>query len=199
MSNAQGPTADPDSLHPDLVKRLDYLSLLLQLPDGGVRIAWPDEEACQDRIIRIRWPEGVVCPACGGQSINTLPKRNLFQCRGCRKQFTPTSGTALHRSRLPIQMWLIATQAIIRSQAYDPAHGGISLKDLGRILGIHTEAAARVRRTVMLDIDAKGQGLLRRAVCFKALELPATVVPGSYQHLMWVDAQTGHRFGPALT
>lgn len=128
------PTAHPDSLHPDLAKRLYCLSILLQLPDGGIRTALPDAESCQDHLASIRWPEGVACPACGSRSINSLPNRDLFQCRGCRKQFTTTSGIALHRSRLPIEMWLIATQAIIRWQAYGTADDGITLKILGEFL-----------------------------------------------------------------
>jgi hypothetical protein len=147
----------------------------------------------------IRWPDGVVCPTCGSRSINTLPKRDLLQCRGCRKQFTPTSGTALRRSRLPVEMWFVATEAIIRWPAMNHADGSITLQTLGRILGIHTEPASRVKRIVMLDIKMTGEGLLHRAVCIKTLALPATILPGSYEHLKWVDAQAGHRFSPALT
>jgi hypothetical protein len=79
-------------------------------------------------------------------------------------------------------MWLVATKAIIRCQAANPADSSITLKVLGRILGIHTEAAARVKRIVTLDIQVTGEGLLRRSVCIKALELPATISPGSYEH-----------------
>jgi transposase-like protein len=72
--------------------------MYLQLPEGGVKTALPDEIACRDRFIVIGWHAGVSCPACGDKSVNTLLKRDPFQCRQCRKQFSPTSETDLHQT-----------------------------------------------------------------------------------------------------
>lgn len=146
MTSGLDATPQPAGLHPDMAAHLYRLSMLLQLPDGGVRFALPDAATCKDRFVRTRWPEGVTCPECGARSIQTLPTRDIFPYRECRQQFSPTSGTALHRSRLPIQMWLLAAEAIIRWQARHHSDDGITLDVLGRLLGIHTEAASRVKR-----------------------------------------------------
>lgn len=186
VQNDDGPYPYHDQ-RPDLADGIHRLTMLLQLPDDGIRKALPDEDACRDRFVHTRWPEGTECPTCGGRSIHTLPRRDLLLCRSCRKQFTPTSGTALHRTRLPLQMWLLATEAVIRSQA--PIHmiGGITLETLCALLGVHTEAAARMKRIIAADIAITGDGLLRRAVCVKPLSLPPEITTGTSQHFDWLE------------
>jgi hypothetical protein len=194
-NNRIGTTAQPVDLHPDLMAHLHSITMYLQLPEGGVKTAFPDEISCRDRFIDTRWPEGVSCPACAGKSVNTLPKRDLFQCRECRKQFSPTSGTDLHRTRLSVQMWLLATEAVIRWDARHHGYGEITLDALGDRLGVHTEAALRVRRIVTRDIRLNGTGLLRRAVALKDAGLPKSIQPWSEQHLQWAKAKLSQGVG----
>lgn len=196
MTSDPGSNDRQGSLAPHLAAHLDDLMMLLQLPEGGVKTEFPDALACRDRFIVTRWPEGVICPTCGGRSINTLPKRDLFQCRQCRKQFSPTSGTALHRTRLSIQMWLFAAETVIEWQALRYMFGMIRLDALGDRLGIHTEAALRVRGIVMRDMRPGGPGLLRRAVCVRDAALPPTIQPGSDQHLKWAMSKADPRNRP---
>lgn len=170
------------ALRPDLALGIHHLTMLLQLPDGGIRNALPDADSCRDQFIRTRWPEGTVCPSCGGRSIHTLPSRDLLLCRQCRRQFTATSGTALHRTRLSLQMWLLATEAVIRWQPLHHVSGGITVDALGSLLGVHTEAAARMRRIITADLGLEGEGLLRRAVCMQTLSLPPEITVGTSQH-----------------
>jgi ribosomal protein L37AE/L43A len=199
MTSGLDATPQPAGIHPDMAAHLYRLSMLLQLPDGGVRFALPDAATSRDRFVRTRWPEGVTCPECGARSIQTLPTRDIFQCRECRQQFSPTSGTALHRSRLPIQMWLLAAEAIIRWQARHHSDDGITLHVLGRLLGIHNEAASRVKRIAIHDIGANGNGLLRRAVCMKPFHLPPDIAPGSLQHYRWAFAKADYVLGRSLS
>ena len=37
------------------------------------------EEACREYLLKLRWPEGFVCPRCGTQSA-WASKRNLLLC-----------------------------------------------------------------------------------------------------------------------
>lgn len=198
MTNSLDPTARQDALHPDLLARLQNMMMYLQLPEGGVKTAFPDEISCRDRFIAIRWPDGVCCPACGDQSVNMLPKRDLFQCRQCRKQFSPTSGTQLHRTRLSVQMWLFATEAVIQWNAQRYMYGEITIDALGKRLGIHTEAALRVRRIVSHDISVNGSGLLRRAICTRDPDVPRAIQPWTSQHFQWAKAKVSPGVGPAL-
>ena len=86
-------------------------------------------EACLDYLVKCRWPEGFVCPSCGGDSAYLNSKRYLFECKGCRKQTSPTAGTAMHRSKIPIQDWFWAAYMMA---THTP---GMSAKQLQRYLG----------------------------------------------------------------
>ena len=61
-----------------------------------------DEDSARAMLESLRWPDGAVCPHCGGDNPYKLtPKatskrpgrKGLYKCRACRKQFTVTVGT----------------------------------------------------------------------------------------------------------
>ncbi len=60
------------------------------------------------------WPDGQVCPRCGGTEdrIRRLGgkahRAGLYQCNRCRRQFTATVGTFMERSRIQSTKWLLA-------------------------------------------------------------------------------------------
>jgi transposase-like protein len=198
MTNNLGPNPQPEILRPYMLAHLHDMTMYLQLPEGGVKTAFPNEISGRDRFVATRWPNGVSCPACGDKSINTLPKRDLFQCRKCRKQFSPTSGTDLHRTRLSVQMWLFAAEAVIQWNAQRYMYGEITLDALGSRLGVHSEAALRVRRIVTRDICVNGTGLLRRAVCLRDAGVPETIQPWTVQHFEWVQERVNPGIGRML-
>lgn len=66
------------------------------------------EEGCQKRLIELRWPDGFVCPHCGGRDYYELPKRYLYQCKGCGYQASITAGTVMHGTRTSILKWFWA-------------------------------------------------------------------------------------------
>lgn len=63
------------------------------------------EEACAAYLAQSRWPEGFVCPRCGGKESFNLPRRRLFQCKACGYQVSLTAGTVMHRTRLLLTQW----------------------------------------------------------------------------------------------
>lgn len=78
------------------------------------------EEFCRELLESARWPEGPVCMSCGakGAASRLTTRPGLWTCKACRRcQYSVTSGTQLHRSRLPVSAWVklfYATQ--IRNQ-----------------------------------------------------------------------------------
>ncbi|ETD82037.1 hypothetical protein U716_10205 [Rhodobacter capsulatus B6] len=86
-------------------------------------------------------------------------------------------------------MWLLATEAVIRWQPLHHVSGGITVDALGSLLGVHTEAAARMRRIIAADLGLEGEGLLRRAVCMKTLSLPPEITPGTSRHFELLAAR----------
>src|SRR3546814_7060331 len=55
-----------------------------------------------------RWPDGFRCRHCGVAEAFELPRRGLWQCKGCGRQTSVTAGTVLHRTRLPLTVWFWA-------------------------------------------------------------------------------------------
>jgi len=48
-----------------------------------------DKKVCHDYMVKIKWPDGkIVCPKCGGDNIGFLATREIYKCRGCKKQFS---------------------------------------------------------------------------------------------------------------
>ncbi len=76
-----------------------------------------DEETARKYLEAQRWPDGAICPHCGGIERNypVAPdekkkiRKGLYQCNDCDKQFTVTVGTVFERSKVPLHKWLLAT------------------------------------------------------------------------------------------
>lgn len=66
------------------------------------------EEDCQKRLIELRWSDGFVCPHCEGRDYHELPKRHLYQCKGCGYQASITAGTVMHGTRTSLVKWFRA-------------------------------------------------------------------------------------------
>lgn len=65
------------------------------------------ERACVLFLARLRWPHGFSCPACGHDRY-WLRGDNLYLCCACRRKTSPTAGTVLDKTRLPLSKWLQA-------------------------------------------------------------------------------------------
>lgn len=70
------------------------------------------EEACLDYLLHSRWPDGFVCPRCGNEDFYWIPTRKLLDCKFCRKQTSVTSGTVMHRSKMPLRVWFYAAYLV---------------------------------------------------------------------------------------
>jgi transposase-like protein len=86
------------------------------------------------------WPEGPVCPHCGGvERISKMQgqstRKGLYKCYKCRKPFTVRMGTIFESSKVPLQVWLMAMHLIAGSKK------GISSHQLARTLGLTVKTA----------------------------------------------------------
>jgi ribosomal protein L37AE/L43A len=63
-----------------------------------------DDEACRRYLFALRWPDGFVCPRCGGREAWEMG-RGLWLCQACRHQASVTAGTIFHRSHQPLTTW----------------------------------------------------------------------------------------------
>jgi transposase-like protein len=121
-----------------------------------------NEQAAFDYVEARVWPEGTVCPHCGGfERIGKMggksTRAGLYKCYQCRKPFTVRIGTIFESSHVPLNIWLQAMYLIAGSKK------GISSNQLHRTLGVTLKTAwfmsHRIREAMKSDsIGGFGSG-----------------------------------------
>ena len=104
-----------------------------ELPEGLIEATayFSNEKTCHEFMTEMRWPAGVVCPRCGSKDIGKLiESRRIWNCKGCKKQFSVKVGTIFEDSPLGLEKWLPATWLIVN------AKNGVSSCELARSLGV---------------------------------------------------------------
>ena len=88
------------------------------------------EEACQEYLSHMRWPEGFACPRCGHRKFwsSTVEK---YRCSHCEYRVSIKAGTIFQDSRIPLRLWFMAIWQVV-SQKH-----GISALGLQRVLGLN--------------------------------------------------------------
>jgi transposase-like protein len=84
-----------------------------------------NEEAAVARLEALVWPQGPVCPRCGGFDRITPVKggrAGLRRCGPCKREFTVTVGTIFERSHVPLHKWFQATHLTASSKKGFSAH-----------------------------------------------------------------------------
>jgi len=87
------------------------------------------EEACREYLRQLRWPEGFVCPRCGGDAAWSASRGRLI-CRACRHQTSATAGTIFHDARKPLVLWFRAVWCVTNQK------NGASAASLQQALGL---------------------------------------------------------------
>lgn len=99
--------------------------------DEAAAYAWVEERV---------WPQGPICPHCGGiERISPMKGKSTrvgaYKCYQCRKPFTVKVGTIFESSHVPLRLWLQAIFLICSSKK------GISSNQLHRTLGVTLKTA----------------------------------------------------------
>src|SRR5277367_1750249 len=87
-----------------------------------------DETKAREWLEARVWPTGPICPHCGstGRDVTALKGKahrpGLYQCSGCREQFTVTVKTVFERSKVPLSKWLAALFLLTASKKGVSAH-----------------------------------------------------------------------------
>ena len=100
-----------------------------------IEIAQMTETEAREFLEETRWPNGPVCPHCDeSNKITKLEgdkhRPGTYQCNSCRKQFTVTVKTIMHRSKLPIVKWIMAFFVMCSAKK------GVSALQVQRQLGL---------------------------------------------------------------
>ena len=102
-----------------------------------------NEEAAFAKLESIVWPNGPVCPHCGGiekiYKIKPNPEKRvrqgLHKCGQCKGQFTAKIGTVFEHSRVPLYKWFQAAFLLASSKR------GTSSNQLSRTLEVTLKTA----------------------------------------------------------
>ncbi|MGB8031413.1 MAG: IS1595 family transposase [Terracidiphilus sp.] len=86
----------------------------------------------------MRWPDGIRCAICGCARISRIERKkasknvrtSLYQCLEptCKQQFSVTSGTIFHDTRIPLSKWFMAISLVMEAKK------GMSAMQLKRTL-----------------------------------------------------------------
>src|SRR5450759_5977800 len=84
-----------------------------------------------DYLDWLRWPDGLVCPACGWTT-SRGPSGRVWRCGNgeCRKRVSRTAGTIFQDTRTPLTVWFAAGWYMTA----DP--GGVSALTMQKLLGL---------------------------------------------------------------
>lgn len=94
-----------------------------------MQVWFASDAACLDYLEWLRWPDGFVCPSCGGAGGWRLGD-GRWRCRACGSSGSVTAGTIFDRTRTPLTVWFAACWA------FATAKDGVSALSLKRTLEI---------------------------------------------------------------
>lgn len=114
--------------------------------------AFRDEDHCRRLLEIMVWPDGRICPACLYKRSSAIAGRDmgrkrarpgLYQCSSgeCRFQFTVTTHTPLHSTKLPLNLWLMLQ-----------SDKGLSSIRLAETLGVSQPTAWRMGHALRLMV-----------------------------------------------
>lgn len=108
-----------------------------------------DLDVATEFVAALRWPDGPVCPDCGGKEHSYLTTRRLWKCKACKRQFSVKVGSIFEDSPIPLDKWLASIWMIAN------AKNGISSHELGRSVGLTQKSAWFVLHRVRLAMQTK--------------------------------------------
>jgi transposase-like protein len=100
---------------------------------------FPDDQACLDHLMKVRYGEFQTCPKCGKEGrFARLSKQPAYSCPWCGHHIHPMVGTPFERSSTPLQKWFYAMYL------FTTTRNGVAAKELQRQLGVTYKTAWRI-------------------------------------------------------
>lgn len=96
-----------------------------------------DKHKAREYLESLRWPNGPICPHCGGDKHYDTKKIGVYRCgeKSCRKDFTVTTKTVMESSHIPLHKWMQGFYLMASSKK------GMSAHQLHRTLDITYKSA----------------------------------------------------------
>ncbi len=132
-----------------------------------------DEKNCHDTMVQMRWPDGeITCPHCASRKIGKLVVsvreisgrtlksgkvvepytliRRVWNCKGCKKQFTAKVGTLFEDSPIALGKWLLCLWMLVNCK------NGISSYKVSRDLKVTQKSAWFMLQRLRLALHEGG-------------------------------------------
>ena len=122
---------------------------------------------------RMRWHGTPVCPHCHSEDVGymrpangvsrrtrtgAMSERRVWQCRECRKQFSATTGTVMHGSKVSLRIWLLCFYEMCLSK------NGVAAREIERKYGVCPRTAwhlmHRIREAMKGDLAELLEGVI---------------------------------------
>ncbi len=114
-------------------------------------LRFPNEGACWDYLVESRWPDGFVCE--DGHRGGFIQTRKLFQCPD-GKQWSVTSGTIMHRTKIPLTKWFWGAYLVTTDKR------GMSAMQFARQLDLRYETAYMLLQKLRAGMVNPERGLI---------------------------------------
>jgi len=133
-----------------------------------------DEQVCIDAVAAMRWPQGVVCAACGADKPYYLKAAKRWKCRECRGQFSVKVNSIFEDSPISLTKWLPALWLLVNCK------NGVSSYEVARDLAITQKSAWFVLHRLRLALRARDFGKLGGS---GPVEMDETYVGGKVKNM----------------
>jgi Zn ribbon nucleic-acid-binding protein len=129
-----------------------------------------DEASCTAFLMKRRWPNGFVCPACSNaRSVALKSRPRLIECLDCGHQASVTAGTVMHRSKMPLKTWFWAAYLMATHS------NGMSARQLEDQLGVTYKTAWLLTQKLRRSMVNPNRDLLEGVVEIDQAEIPFRV------------------------
>src|SRR5271157_1120906 len=142
------------------------------LQDAIVYFSNPDN--CIDYLVVRRWPNGIVCPGCGSDSVSYNAKRRTWKCakHHAKREFSIKVGSVCEDSAISLDKWLTALWLLSNCK------NGISSCELARDLNVTQKTAWFMLHRIRLALQDESFGKLNGEV-----EVDETFIGGKARNM----------------
>ncbi len=119
----------------------------------------------------LRWPIRPVCPHCGSTKFHyflrpsngvsrettrgSVSERRVWKCKECRKQFSVTTGTVFHGSKVSLRIWLFVFFAMCVHE------NGLAAREIAQSYDVDPRTAWYMTQRIREAIANDASGTLR--------------------------------------
>lgn len=109
-----------------------------------------DLDVATEFVAKLRWPDGPICPDCGGREHSYLTTRRIWKCKNktCRRQFSVKVGSIFEDSPIKLDKWLVSMWMVANCK------NGVSSHELARTVGLTQKSAWFVLHRIRLAMQS---------------------------------------------